>query len=85
MQLHVKAFAITFSLIWGLAVFLFTWWIIFWEGSTGERTLIGQIYRGYNISPTGSFIGLAWGLADGFIGGWLSAMLYNFLARKLRN
>jgi hypothetical protein len=79
MKLDVKAFAVTCALVWGLGLFALTWWIIAFDGATGERTLIGQLYRGYSISPTGSWIGLIWALADGFAGGAVFAWLYNFL------
>jgi hypothetical protein len=61
-------------------LFLFTWWIIALDGATGEVTLIGRIYRGYNISPSGSIIGLLWALIDGLIGGLIFAWLYNFIS-----
>ena len=83
MQLNVKAFALTFGLVWGVGLFLLTWWIIFFGGATGEPTLIGQVYRGYTISPLGSVIGLIWALVDGLIFGALFAWLYNFLNRIL--
>lgn len=83
MKLNVKAFAISASLIWGIGLFLMTWWIIYFDGVTNEVTLIGQLYRGYNISPAGSFVGLLWGLADGLIGGAIFAWLYNLLSTKL--
>ena len=57
MKLDVKAMALTLGLIWGFGLFILTWWIIFFEGATGEVTLIGRIYRGYTISPLGSLIG----------------------------
>lgn len=77
MKLNIKAFALACGLIWGVGLFLLTWWIIVFEGSTGEPTLIGMVYRGYAISPTGSVIGLVWGLFDGLIGGAIFAWLYN--------
>ncbi|MBN1218169.1 MAG: bacteriophage holin [Anaerolineae bacterium] len=83
MQLNVKAFALTFGLVWGIGLFLLTWWIIFFDGATGEPTLIGQVYRGYTISPLGSVIGLIWALVDGLIFGALFAWLYNTLNQKL--
>ena len=82
MRLNVKAFAIACALIWGLGLFLLTWWIIMFDGATGEVTLIGRIYRGYNISATGSLIGLAWALVDGAVGGAIFAWLYNLIAAK---
>ena len=82
MKLNIKAFALTCGILWGLGLFAFTWWIIAFDGATGEPTLIGRLYRGYSISPTGSFIGLAWALADGVIGGAIFAWLYNILASR---
>ncbi|NOY22541.1 MAG: hypothetical protein GXO70_03370 [Acidobacteria bacterium] len=80
MKLNVKAFALTSSLVWGLGLFCMTWWIIILDGNTGEVTFISQLYRGYSISPAGSFIGLLWALADGFVGGAVFAWLYNRFA-----
>jgi hypothetical protein len=68
-KLGVNAFALSCGLIWGLGLFALTWWIIAFDGATGERTLIGQLYRGYSISPAGSIIGLIWAFFDGLIGG----------------
>jgi len=59
-----------------------TWWIIAFEGSTGEVTLIGHLYRGYTVSPTGSVIGLIWALFDGSIGGAIFAWLNNFFVGR---
>ncbi|MFI5304579.1 MAG: bacteriophage holin [Nitrospiria bacterium] len=82
MKLNVKAFAITCGLIWGFGLFFLTWWIIAFEGSTGEVTLIGHLYRGYNVSPKGSVIGLIWAILDGSIGGAIFAWLYNYLVGR---
>jgi hypothetical protein len=79
MKLNVKAFAITCGLMWGFGVFALTWWIMAFEGATGEVTIIGKLYRGYSITPLGSLIGLIWALADGFVGGLIFAWLYNLL------
>lgn len=80
MRLNVKAFALTCGIIWGLGVFVLTWWVIAFEGASGEPTLIGLIYRGYSLSPAGSLIGLVWAFFDGVIGGAIFAWLYNRLA-----
>ena len=82
MKLNVKAFALTFALWWGLGLFFLTWWIIAFDGATGEITMIGHLYRGYTISPLGSVIGLVWAFFDGLIGGALFAWLYNLLAKR---
>ena len=83
-RLNVKAFAVTCALIWGIGLFVLTWWIMAFDGSTGEATLIGQVYRGYRISPLGSLIGLVYATPDGLIGGAIFAWLYNVIADHLR-
>jgi len=80
MKLNVKSFALSTGLIWGFGIFAFTWWVIAFDGVTNDPTLIGRLYRGYSISPSGSFIGLIWALTDGFIAGGLFAWLYNRLS-----
>jgi len=80
MKLNVKAFAITCGLVWSIGLFLLTWWVIVFEGSTGDLLVIGHLYRGYNVSPIGSVIGLGWAFFDGLIGGAIFAWLYNLLA-----
>ena len=85
MKLNVKAFALTCGVVWGLGLFLLIWWIILFEGPTGEITTIGRIYRGFNISPVGSLIGLIWALIDGAIGGAIFAWLYNLVAARIPN
>ena len=82
MKLDVKAFAVACGLLWGLGLFVMTWWIMAFEGATGDPTFIGRLYRGYAISPAGSFIGLVWALVDGLVGGAIFAWLYNFLSSR---
>ena len=81
-QLNVKAFALACGLVWGIGLFILTWWIIAFEGATEEITVIGRLYRGYNISPLGSVIGLIWAFVDGSIGGAIFAWLYNLIAAR---
>ena len=80
MKLNVKAFALTCGLIWGLGLFFLTWWFIAFDGVTREPTLIGKLYRGYTVSPTGSVIGLVYAFFDALIGGAIFAWLYNKIA-----
>ncbi len=82
MKLNVKAVALSGGIVWGLGLFILTWWIIAFEGQTGQQTIIGLVYRGYNISAMGSLIGLVWGFVDGLIGGFVFAWLYNRFASK---
>lgn len=80
MKLNIKAFALTCGIFWGLGLFILTWWFIAFDGSTGEPTLIGRLYRGYTISPLGSVWGLFYAFVDGLIGGAVFAWLYNKIA-----
>ncbi len=80
MRLNLRAFSLTCGLVWGVGVFLLTWWIIAFEGATGDVTWIGQIYRGYRVSPAGSVVGMAWAFVDGLVFGAIFAWLYNWLA-----
>ena len=83
MKLNVFAFGLTCALIWGIGLFVLTWWIIAFDGPTDDVTMIGRIYRGYSISAMGSVIGLVWALADGLIGGIVFAWLYNVVSARL--
>ncbi len=82
MKLNLKALALTCGLIWGFGVFFLTWWVILFEGSTHDLFVLGHIYRGYDISPLGSLIGLGYGLVDGAVGGWFFAWVYNYFVGK---
>lgn len=85
MRLDVRAFAFTSALVWGVGLFAFTWWVIAFDGASGEPTLIGHLYRGYSLSPAGSVIGLLWALPDGLVFGAIFAWLYNAIAHAPPN
>lgn len=81
MTLSIKGFALAGGIVWGLAMFLLTWWIIFTGGSAGGgEGMIARVYLGYSVSPVGSIVGLIWGFVDGVIGGAVFAWLYNKLS-----
>lgn len=82
MKFDIKAFALSFGLIWGFGLFFLTWWIIAFDGSSTDPTFIGHIYRGYSVTPLGSVIGLVWAFFDGLIGAAIFAWLYNRLAAR---
>ena len=86
MKLDIRAFAIAMAIVWGLGLFIMTWWIIAFDGSNTSITFISQLYRGYSITPIGSLIGLAWAAVDGLIGGAIFAWVYNlFVSMKRSN
>ena len=81
MKLNIKAFALTWGILYGILLFLIPWLTMFFKGYTGEFFL-GRLYRGYTISPLGSIIGLLWGLEDGIVSSAIVAWLYNFFLSK---
>lgn len=83
MKLNIRAFAITCALVWGSGIFVMAWWIMAFDGRGVDPGILGHVYRGFSITPMGSLIGLAWAVADGFIGGSIFAWLYNLLVGKL--
>ena len=84
MKLNVLALGLACGLIWGLGLFIITWWIIMFDGQQpGDTLVLGRIYRGYELTTRGSLFGLLWGLGDGFIGGVIFAWLYNMLAGRV--
>ncbi len=83
MKLHVKAFALTCALVWGIGLCIATWWIVLLDGASQKTTFIGLVYRGYTLSPIGSAYGLLWGFVDGLIGGALFAWLYNCIVGRI--
>ncbi len=85
MRLNVLALGLAFGLIWGLGLFLLTWWVIVFEGfnaAAEHETIIALVYRGYSITAAGSVIGLILAFFDGLIGGVIFAWLYNLLAGR---
>jgi len=81
-QLNVKSFGLACGLLWGVGLFLMTWWVIAFDGAIEGPTFIGRIYRGYEVTALGSVIGLGWAFFDGLIGGLVFAWVYNLLARS---
>ena len=81
MLLNVKAFALTAGILWGVAVFLTTLWLIALGYQGGLVRVLDHVYFGYSFSLVGALVGLAWGFVDGLVGGAAFAWLYNRLSR----
>lgn len=76
-MLNAKSLGLAGGVLWGVSMFVMTW-VNQWCGyGTEFLNLIATVYPGYALSAMGSFIGLAWGFADGFIGLFLLGWLYN--------
>lgn len=85
MKLNVKAFALAGGIVWGVNWWFVAWWMMAFDGVTREPTFLGQMYRGFNLSPLGSLVALAYGFVDGFMLGLLIALVYNWLAPRLKS
>ncbi len=67
------------GILWGLSMFMMTV-AAMQTGYAGEwLQLMDSIYPGYEISWTGSVLGLVYGFVDGFVGLFLFGWLYNKL------
>jgi len=80
MKLNIKALGLTSGILWGLAIFLTTYWIVITDSGGSTLGLLHKFYFGYSVSWLGGIIGLFWGFIDGFITGAIFAWLYNKLA-----
>ena len=84
MKVKVTVFAISCAVILGFGLLFMTWWKILLDGANCNPTEIGRIFRGYNLSFSGSLIDFLWGFFDGLISGAIFASLYNFLVSKFK-
>ena len=76
MRLHNTALGLAAGILWGLAVFVATLWVLAMGGGD-HLVLLAKFYLGYGVSVVGAFAGLVWGFIDGFVCGWVFAWLYN--------
>ncbi|MDX1389249.1 MAG: bacteriophage holin [Acidobacteriota bacterium] len=81
MELNKTALGLATGIVWGLGVFVATVWVAT-AGGGETMALLRRFYLWYTPSYPGALIGLVWGFIDGFIGGWLVALLYNTFARR---
>nr|NQU93299.1 bacteriophage holin [Bacteroidota bacterium] len=85
MKLNVLAIALAVGITWGVAIFLLTFWFLIFDHQGSILGKLSLVYLGYSITWYGAFIGLAWGFADGFIGGTFFAWLYNKFAKLCKS
>jgi len=76
-KLNRLAFALAAGIFWGGGIFFATLWVM----ALGKPEVLSILafYPGYEVSLSGAFIGLLWGLLDGFFGGFIFAALYNYI------
>jgi hypothetical protein len=84
MELRKRSLGIACGLVWGLAVMLGTWWLLYNGSPGGTIAKLGGFYIGYSYSFVGGIIGLIWGFVDGFICGFLIAWIYNLVSKSIK-
>lgn len=82
MELRKRNLGFALGLLWGLAVMLSTWWLMFMGQPGTTISKLSAFYIGYTFSFVGGIVGFIWGFIDGFICGVLIAWFYN-LGNKL--
>jgi hypothetical protein len=75
---HKSALGFAFGMIGGLLLFAVTAFHVTFRIDGLPLYLLNQFFQGYEVSWKGAFIGLGWGFAVGFVGGWLLGFIHNF-------
>ncbi len=83
MKLRPVALGVALGSVWGVSLFITTW-ISYYTGygKLFLEVLAQSIYPGYTITPLGSFLGLLYGFADGFVSAVLIGYIYNKLVKR---
>lgn len=83
MKLRPVALGVALGAVWGLSLFITTWLSYYTGyGKLFLEVLAQSIYPGYTITPLGSFLGLLYGFADGFVSAALIGYIYNKLVKR---
>jgi hypothetical protein len=73
---HKRAFGVAIGAASGLLFFAATV-VVLLRGTDVGLYLLSQYFYGYAVSWSGAVVGLLWGFAVGFIGGWFIAFCRN--------
>ncbi len=77
-RIHKSALGVACGVVAGTALFLITALHVGLGIDGLPLELLGEFFAGYDVSWRGALVGLAWGLAVGFVDGWLLGFLHNF-------
>ena len=80
-KLDGKALGVAIGLLLGLGIFVATNFLIIKGGHIvgPNLALLSQFFIGYQVTFSGSLIGMIYGIIAGFIMGWLIAAIRNFV------
>jgi hypothetical protein len=77
---HKRAFGVAVGVAAGLAVFMLTIASLVVEPAGRFDVHLLEVYfAGYSVSVPGAFIGAAWAFFVGFVAGWFTAFVRNFI------
>jgi hypothetical protein len=83
MKLKLVALGVALGTVWGISLFITTWLSYYTGyGKLFLEVLAQSIYPGYTITPIGSFLGLLYGFADGFVSAALIGYIYNKFIKR---
>ena len=75
------AFGLSLGVLWCLSVVVISLAALHIGYGVGMIKALSALYFGLALTPVGIAIGAAWSFADGFVGGFLIAYLYNLFLR----
>lgn len=78
-----KVAGLALGVFWGGTLFLWTLISVMTGYSREFLMLLSSVYPGYEITLTGSVIGLVYGSLDGFVTGYVFAWIYVILAQRI--
>ena len=84
-RLNAGILGLALGLLFGLVIFIATNWLVLMGHITSidnseigpHLKLLGEFFIGYRVSFFGSFVGFAYGVVLGTLGGSLIAWIYN--------
>ncbi len=79
MRFHTLRLGLAVGIVCAFGVLLLGGAAIAFDWGTPAVQLLGSVYLGFAPTPMGLLIGAIWGFADGLIGGFLIAWVYNRL------
>jgi len=81
LMLDAKAVGFSCALLWGGAQLVMGILATYVGYGVAFVNLVSSIYPGDGLGPVGIVLGTVFGLIDGFLGGYIFALLYNRLAK----
>ena len=76
------AFGLSLGIIWAVSVIILSLLALYFSYGLGMIEFFTSVYFGYELTLLGIAIGALWSFADGFIGGFLIAWVYNLCLRN---